>query len=171
MSVIPAVRGVHRKYLCRFMNMSEVCKYLSVLAGEALVELTGIFDQRRVQREGCRVYVSIETYLRVSETSHTSFVTRHDESCGRESLLASCVVERRPIWSSLMSSCQGALSLNEYHADSSAPPRLLSRSMIWKVHAGVHCNMRCRGIPSLFKGSPYSSKVLNFFRSQVRSVQ
>jgi hypothetical protein len=99
MSVIPAVRGVHRKYLCRFTNMSEVCKYLSVSAGEALVELTGIFDQRRVQREGCRVNVSIEAYLRVSETPHTSFVTRHDEGRGREPLLASCVVECRPVWS------------------------------------------------------------------------
>lgn len=126
MSVIPAVRGVHRKYLCRFMNMSEVCKYSSVSAGEALVELTGIFDQRRVQRESCRVYVSVEAYLRISETSHTSFVTRHDESCGREPLLASCVVKRRPIWISLMSNCQDALSLNESHADSSAPPRHLS---------------------------------------------
>ncbi len=59
MNVIPAVRGVHRKYLCRFTNISEMCKSLSVLDVEMLLQLTGIFDQRRVQREGCWVKVSI----------------------------------------------------------------------------------------------------------------
>lgn len=34
MKVIPAVRGVHRKYLCRLTNMSEVCKYPNSFGGE-----------------------------------------------------------------------------------------------------------------------------------------
>lgn len=151
MNVIPAVRGVHRKYLCRFTNISEMCKSLSVLDVEMLLQLTGIFDQRRVQREGCWVKVSIGAWLRVLSI-HVRVLWPAMMRVVDENRCLLLVLKRKCRLESTRSPRYAKPRIDPVRFLRSAPSRPGNpSSMIWKVRAGVYGSIRCRGIWPLFK--------------------